>query len=42
MEHQKVFSTNIFIKDEFIAPQRLTAMQEEIEKLYNLFAESRH
>ena len=34
MEHQKVFSTNIFIKDEFIAPQRLTAMQEEIEKLY--------
>ena len=34
MEHQKVFSTNIFIKNEFIAPQRLTAMQEEIEKLY--------
>ena len=34
MEHQKVFSTNIFIKDEFIAPQRLVAMQEEIEKLY--------
>ena len=34
MEHQKVFSTNIFIKDEFIAPQRLTAMEEEIEKLY--------
>ena len=35
MEHQKVFSTNIFIKDNFLAPQRLPAMQEEIVKLWN-------
>ena len=35
MEHQKVFSTNIFIKDEFIAPQRLTAMEEEILSMYS-------
>ena len=34
MERQKVFSTNIFVKDEFIVPQRLPAMQEEIERLY--------
>ena len=34
MDHQKVFSTNIFIKDNFLAPQRLPAMQEEIETLY--------
>ena len=34
MERQKIFSTNIFIKDEFIDPHRLPAMQEEIERLY--------
>ena len=34
MDHQKVFSTNIFIKDNFLAPQRSPAMQEEIETLY--------
>ena len=34
MERQKIFSTNIFIKDEFLDPHRLPAMQEEIEKLY--------
>ena len=34
MERQKIFSTNIFIEDNFIQPQRLPAMQEEIERLY--------
>ena len=34
MDHQKVFSTNIFIKDNYLTPQRLPAMQEEIHKLY--------
>jgi uncharacterized protein (TIGR02466 family) len=34
MERQKIFSTNIFIEDNFLQPQRLPAMQEEIERLY--------
>ena len=34
MDHQKVFSTNIFVKDDYLAPQRLPAMQEEIYTLY--------
>ena len=34
MEHQQIFSTNIFIEDNFLQPQRLPAMQEEIERLY--------
>ena len=34
MDHQKVFSTHIFIKDDYLAPQRLPAMQEEIKNLY--------
>ena len=34
MDHQKVFSTHIFIKDNYLAPQRLPAMQEEIKNLY--------
>tara|TARA_B110001454_G_scaffold36003_1_gene35470 strand:+ start:170 stop:775 length:606 start_codon:yes stop_codon:yes gene_type:complete len=36
MDHQKVFSTNIFIEDNFLQPQRLPGMQEEIERLYGL------
>jgi len=35
MDHQKVFSTHIFVKDNYLAPQRLPAMQEEIVKLWN-------
>ena len=35
MEHQKVFSTNIFIKDNFLVPQRLPSMEEEILYLYS-------
>ena len=31
MDHQKVFSTHIFVKDNYLAPQRLPAMQEEIK-----------
>ena len=34
MDHQKVFSTNIFVKDDYLAPQRLPAMQEKIYTLY--------
>ena len=34
MDRQKIFSTNIFIKDEFLSPQRLPAMEEEIQRLY--------
>ena len=34
MDHQKVFSTHIFVKDNYLAPQRLPAMQEEIKNLY--------
>ena len=34
MDHQKVFSTHIFVKDDYLAPQRLPAMQEEIKNLY--------
>ena len=34
MNHQKVFSTHIFIKDNYLAPQRFPAMQEEIKNLY--------
>ena len=34
MDHQKVFSTNIFVKDDYLTPQRLPAMQEEIYTLY--------
>jgi len=35
MEHQKVFSTNIFIKDNFLAPQRLPSMEEELLSMYS-------
>ena len=35
MDHQKVFSTHIFVKDNYLAHQRLPAMQEEIVKLWN-------
>ena len=35
MEHQKVFSTNIFIKDNFLVPQRLPSMEEEILSMYS-------
>ena len=34
MDHQKVFSTHIFVKDNYLAPQRLPAMQEEIKNLH--------
>jgi uncharacterized protein (TIGR02466 family) len=34
MDHQKVFSTHIFVKDDYLTPQRLPAMQEEIKNLY--------
>ena len=36
MDHQKVFSTHIFIKDNYLAPQRLPAMQQEIRNLHKL------
>ena len=36
MDHQKVFSTHIFVKDNYLAPQRLPAMQEEIKNLHKL------
>ena len=35
MDHQKVFSTNIFIKDNFLVPQKLPAMEEEILSMYS-------
>jgi len=34
MDHQKVFSTHIFVKDNFLAPQRVNVMQEEMRILY--------
>ena len=34
MDHQKVFSTNIFIKDNYLSPQRLPAMWDQINELY--------
>ena len=36
MDHQKVFSTHIFVKDNYLAPQRLPAMQQEIRNLHKL------
>ena len=36
MDHQKVFSTHIFVKDNYLAPQRLPAMQEEKKNLHKL------
>ena len=32
MDHQKVFSTHIFVKDNYLAPQRLFAMQGRNKK----------
>ena len=34
MDHQKVFSTHIFVKDNYLAPQRLPAMWDQINELY--------
>ena len=34
MEHQQIFPTNLFIQDDFLAPQRLPAMKNEILSLY--------
>ncbi len=34
MDHQKVFPTHIFVKDNFLAPQRVNVMQEEMRILY--------
>ena len=34
MDHQKVFPTHIFVKDNFLAPQRINVMQEEMRILY--------
>ena len=34
MDHQKVFSTHIFVKDNYLAPQRLPAMREEIDNIW--------
>ena len=36
MDHQKVFSTHIFVKDNYLVPQRLPAMQQEIRNLHKL------
>ena len=36
MDHQKVFSTHIFVKDNYLTPQRLPAMQQEIRNLHKL------
>ena len=34
MDHQQIFPTNLFIQDDFLAPQRLPALKNEILSLY--------
>ena len=34
MDHQKVFSTNIFIKDNYTTPDRINTMRREVMNLY--------
>ena len=34
MEHQQIFPTNLFIQDDFLTPQRLPAMKDEILSSY--------
>ena len=34
MEHQQIFPTNLFVQDDFLVPQRLPGMKDEILSLY--------